>query len=220
VAMGSQSSSRGEGAIAIGGSSSANGTGALAFGYNSTAEGTNAIAIGAGARATASGAIAIGPNAIADEVDLIALGSAINRVRAPGIASAASRAAQEGALSLVTTDEFGNLATSTLDISQLGALDGRLNLLNTRTTALEQAVAYNQRQANGGIAAAMAMSGTMIVPDSDWSMSFNLSTYNGAQGFSTSIVGKVTDRIYVSGAISGSTVENTTGGRVGVAIGF
>ncbi|MEM8696170.1 MAG: YadA-like family protein [Pseudomonadota bacterium] len=66
----------------------------------------------------------------------------------------------------------------------------------------------------------MAMSGTMIVPNSDVSLSFNLSTYRGQQGFSAAIVGRVSDRLYVSSGIAGSTVRGTTGARVGFAIGF
>lgn len=69
-------------------------------------------------------------------------------------------------------------------------------------------------------AAAMALSGTMIVPDKNWSMSLNLAEFEGEQGFSTAIVGRVSDRVYVSGGITGSSVPGTTAGRVGVAFGF
>ncbi|CAN0313304.1 unnamed protein product, partial [Ectocarpus sp. 12 AP-2014] len=76
------------------------------------------------------------------------------------------------------------------------------------------------RQANGGIAASMAMSGAIIVPDSTMSLSFNLATYGGERGFSTAVIGRLTDKIYFSGGIAGSSVKGTTGGRVGFAIGF
>jgi hypothetical protein len=76
------------------------------------------------------------------------------------------------------------------------------------------------RQANGGIATAMAMGGTMIVPDSNVSISFNLATYRGEQGFSGAAVVRLTPRVYVSGGVAGSTVKGSTGGRVGVAFGF
>src|SRR3546814_12899704 len=66
----------------------------------------------------------------------------------------------------------------------------------------------------------MAMDGTMIVPDSTVSVSFNLATYRGEQGFSGAAVLRLTPRVYVSGGIAGSTVKGSTGGRVGVAFGF
>jgi hypothetical protein len=76
------------------------------------------------------------------------------------------------------------------------------------------------REATGGIATAMALGGTMIVPDSTVSVSFNLATFQGEQGFSGAAVVRLTPRVYVSGGFAGSTVKGTTGGRVGVAFGF
>lgn len=66
----------------------------------------------------------------------------------------------------------------------------------------------------------MALGGITIVPDSDWTMSLNLATLGGQQGFSTSIVGRVTERVDICGGITGSSVNGTTAGRVGVAFGF
>ena len=198
----------------------ATGIGAVAIGNANQAIGNGAVALGNGSMALADGAVAIGPGAVADEVNLIALGSSIGRVRAPGITSQASRDAQDGALSLVTTDMAGNLGSVDLNVSSLLTVDSRIAGLDNRVSLLDQAVARNRRFANGGIAAAMALSGTTIVPDSDWSMSFNLATFEGQQGFSTSIVGRVTEGLYISGGITGSTVNGTTAGRVGVAFGF
>ncbi|MEL6738708.1 MAG: hypothetical protein AAFO28_07260, partial [Pseudomonadota bacterium] len=220
VAIGDPNFATGTGAVALGANNTATGTGAVAIGNLNSAIGNGAVALGNGAEALADGAVAIGPNAIADEVNLIALGSSIGRVRAPGITSQASRDAQQGALSLVTSDAMGNLGTANLDISGVLALDSRVLGLETQVSLLDQAVARNRRFANGGIAAAMALGGTTIVPDKDWSMSFNLATFEGQQGFSTSIVGRVTEGFYISGGITGSTVEGTTAGRVGVAFGF
>ncbi len=227
VAIGDPNIATGTGAVALGANNTASGTGAVALGNASTAIGNGAVALGNGAVAEGDGAVAIGAGAIAEAPNQITLGTDQSRYRTPGIGSSASLAAQQGALSLVTTDAWGNLGTSTLDISVLETLPSSVAVLNQRTDALElrtseleQAVAYNHRQSNGGIAAAMAMSGTMIVPDSTWSMSFNLSSFNGEQGFSTSVVGRLTDNIYLSGSVAGSTVKSTTGGRIGLAIGF
>ena len=66
----------------------------------------------------------------------------------------------------------------------------------------------------------MALGGTMIVPDSSVSLSFNLATYRGEQGFSGAVAVRAAPRVYVSGGVVGSTVKGSTGGRIGVAIGF
>jgi hypothetical protein len=63
------------------------------------------------------------------------------------------------------------------------------------------------------------LGGTMIVPDSTISAAFNIATYGG-QGFSGAIVARATPRIYISGGFAGSTIKGSTGGRVGVAVGF
>lgn len=100
------------------------------------------------------------------------------------------------------------------------AVDGRLGAIDTRIDILSASTDRRFRHATGGIAAAMALGGTMIVPDSDVSMSFNLATYRGEQGFAGSVVVRAAPRVYVSGGFAGSTVRGSTGGRVGVAFGF
>ena len=104
--------------------------------------------------------------------------------------------------------------------SALDAVDDRLGLIDTRVDALSASSDRRFRHANGGIAAAMAMGGTMIVPDSTVSMNFNLATFRGEQGFSGAVVVRAAPRVYVSGGFAGSTVKGSTGGRVGVAFGF
>ncbi|WP_157219829.1 hypothetical protein [Flavisphingomonas formosensis] len=78
----------------------------------------------------------------------------------------------------------------------------------------------DMRRANGGIAAAVALGGTMVVPDSVVSISFNLATFRGEQGFSGSIVGQIAPKVYVQAGIGGSTVRGTTTGRVGITFGM
>ncbi|WP_221184847.1 YadA-like family protein, partial [Sphingomicrobium lutaoense] len=69
-------------------------------------------------------------------------------------------------------------------------------------------------------AASMALGGMMVVPDSDVSLSANISTYRGETGFAAGLVARVAPRIYVSGGYAGSSEGGSNGGRVGVAIGF
>jgi hypothetical protein len=209
--------------VAIGDPNVATGIGAVAIGANNSAIGTGAVALGNASSATGDGSVAIGNGAIATRTGQVALGNSASTYTLSGVGSAASNAAQSGTLKLLTTDAAGNLGTSALDIATLGGLPNRVNLLEQQTAALDARTVVLERhavQANGGIATAMAMGGTMIVPDSDVSVSFNLATYRGEQGFSGAAVVRLAPRVYVSGGIAGSTVKGSTGGRVGVAFGF
>lgn len=60
----------------------------------------------------------------------------------------------------------------------------------------------------------------MVVPDSDVSMSFNLATYRGQQGFSGAIVGRVAPKVYINAGVGGSTVRGSAAGRVGISFGL
>lgn len=103
---------------------------------------------------------------------------------------------------------------------QFAALDGRVNALQSGLSDMSFRLDSLDESTSGGIAAAMALGGTMIVPDSNISVTLNGSTYRGEQGFAGSVAARVADRVYISGGIAGSTAKNSTGGRVGVAFGF
>ena len=121
----------------------------------------------------------------------------------------------------------GQVNTQATTISAIQALDaqqnGRLTSLEAvqlslagRVGSLESQVVTNYASANGGIAAAMALGGTVMPADAKFALSFNLSTYRGEQGFSISAVVRASDHVYVQGGIAGSSVKGSTGGRVGV----
>lgn len=95
-------------------------------------------------------------------------------------------------------------------------LTGQFSTISTQIEGLGR----RAREADGGIAAAMALGGTMLLPDTSVSVSFNLATYRGEQGFSGAVVAKVRENIWVSGGIGGSTVKRSTGGRVGISFGW
>ena len=90
----------------------------------------------------------------------------------------------------------------------------------TRIDALTATNVRRFRQADGGIAAAMALGGTLMPPDANFALSFNLATYRGQQGFSGSAVARLSERVWVSGGFAGSTVKGSTGGRVGMTFGW
>lgn len=66
----------------------------------------------------------------------------------------------------------------------------------------------------------MALGGTMVAPDSMLSVSFNLATYRGEQGYSGALVARVAPKVYVSAGVAGSTAKSSAGGRVGVTFGL
>ncbi len=95
--------------------------------------------------------------------------------------------------------------------------------MRDRTLGLEGSVAgleRDMRRSYGGVAAAIALGGTMIPPGSDHAVSFNLATFQGVQGFSGSAVTRVTRNVWVNAGIAGSTVKGTTGARAGIAFGW
>jgi hypothetical protein len=109
-------------------------------------------------------------------------------------------------------------------LSALEALSGgagsRLSALETSFGQLDVRNELYNKRASGGIAAAMAMSGTIIPADANGAASFNLATYRGQQGFSGVIVQRVAPKVYANFGIAGSTVKGSTGGRVGVTFGW
>ena len=147
---------------AFGAGAQASGTGSSAFGQGAQATASNSSAFGQGAQATAAGATALGQGAVAGHVNATALGTGAATTRdnqmmfgtatstytAPGITSAASRAAQSGPVEVVTSDAQGNLATDG------GAIMSQINQAFRRIDENTQ-----------GIAIALAMGG-IYVPES------------------------------------------------------
>ena len=207
----------------------ANAGGATAIGTGAIASSSNALAIGRNSNAAHANATAIGVGAATTAANQIRLGTTDSIYSAPGLITA-SDAAQTGPEFFVTIDSNGTLgkgAQSSAAITQLGtqvsALQQGQAVIDDQVAALQQGQLELGRgldQAKGGIAAAMAMGGMMVVPDSNVSVNFNLSTFRGEQGFAGGVTVRAAPRVYISGGIAGSTVKRSTGGRVGVAIGF
>ncbi len=192
---------------AVGRSAIASGSGATAVGTSANASQFRSVAIGGGSQSSASQAVAIGSSANATFADSVAIGTnaattAANQVTLGGTGSAvrigdidASTAAQQGPVDAVTVDANGVLgkqqvataasvdnvrvalnSVAQVSTAQFDALSGRVNALDFRLEELDEST-------RGGIAAAMAFGGTMIVPDSKVLVSLNASTHQGERGF-------------------------------------
>lgn len=177
-----------------------------------------ALVDAAAAQATADGALADAAAAQGTADTAIVRGGALGQSAAAALGGGAT---YNGATGMMTAPSYGVQGASYADVgSAIGALDSGLTQLSGRVDLLELANDRSFDRVNGGIAAAMALGGTMVVPDSDVSVSFNLATYRGEQGFSGAVVVRAAPRVYVNGGFAGSTVKGSTGGRVGVAFGF
>jgi len=131
-------------AVAVGQTANASATGAIAMGQGAQATGVSAVGIGFAGRALAARAVGIGEVATAAAADSTAIGgntnagfafstalganaqataanqmmfgTATNILAAPGLVSAASKAAQKGKVLMVTVDANGNLATAAVPV--------------------------------------------------------------------------------------------------------
>src|SRR5690606_19525539 len=124
---------------------------------------------------------------------------------------------QASAITTAGIETITRQLVTTLAVSdqQFLQLEGRVDALGGRVDALEFRLDEMNESTRGGIAASMALGGTMVVPDSALSVNFNLATYRGEQGFSGTVAARVAPRVYVSAGIAGSTAKKSTGGRVG-----
>ena len=223
TAIGSASQATGENATAIGRAALARAAGATAIGTGTTADFTDSTAVGTGATTTAANQVAIGGTGSAARIGDIE----------------ASTLAQQGPVDVVTVDQNGTLgrqevataasvqnvrtsvnALAQVSDAQFAQLESRVLGLDSRVNGLEFQLQNVDERLTGGIAASMALGGQMIVPDSNISFSLNASTYQGEQGFAGSVSVRATERIYISAGVAGSTAQDSTGGRVGVAFGF
>ena len=144
------------------------------------------------------------PGAAATRNDQIVLGTASNTYTTPGITSAASRAAQSGPLQVVTTDAGGNLA------SDGGQIFSNLNSLNNHVKLLD-----------GGVAAAMALTGGFLPDSKKFALSANAATFNGQGALGISAYGRLNESTVFSGGVAFATAgsnKTAIGGRVGVQV--
>ncbi|MEJ0076212.1 MAG: hypothetical protein WDO17_12320 [Alphaproteobacteria bacterium] len=130
TSFGQNAAASGTGAIAIGQGASATGVSAIGIGFAgrglasraigigevATASGSDSTAIGANSSAGFAFSTALGANAQTTAANQIMLGKADNILAAPGLVSAASKAAQKGKVLMVTVDANGNLATAAVPV--------------------------------------------------------------------------------------------------------
>ena len=114
IAFGHGAVAGAENAAAFGWGARASAAFTLAVGNNASASGASAVALGHGAFASHANAFALGYAVYAERDGQMEFGrnvsGSVNSYTLPGVASAASRAAQSGPVQLLTSDGGGNLA--------------------------------------------------------------------------------------------------------------
>jgi hypothetical protein len=142
----------------------------------------------------------------------VSIGTASNTYRMPGIASAASLAAQSGPTSFVTTDANGNLATSSFNPGAIATLQSDVSLLQTNVATLQT----QMKQAFEGTAIAIAMGGSALPSDKKFAISTNWGTFRGQNAASVLAQMRVTDNIVINGGVAMGFAQGGVGGRAGV----
>ncbi|MEM6496442.1 MAG: hypothetical protein AAF709_06930, partial [Pseudomonadota bacterium] len=74
--------------------------------------------------------------------------------------------------------------------------------------------------ARGGIAAAAALGSNIILPNKDLTMSGNVTTFGGEQGFALSLTGRASESFALTAGVAGSTAEGDVIAQAGFALGF
>src|SRR5262249_29475149 len=149
----------------------------------------------------------------------ISIGTNQNTYTMSGITSNASKAAQQGPVQIVTSDQNGNLATADAGSLLGGATQGFQNQINALTR--------RDQELAEGIAIAMAVQQPIFHDGQTFAMNFGYGNFGGtdALGFSAGgIVNKgafgAGSTVTVHGGLGWGTDNRTVAGRAGVSIGW
>jgi autotransporter adhesin len=214
------STANASGSAILGNTNTVNAVNAIAVGNGSTVSGAAGISLGGGNNVAQAGAVAIGNGVTTTRANQIAVGNGGNTYTLAGINSAASLAAQTGAVRVVTADAAGNLATANITIPDVGGLTNQVSALDGRVGALESSVLRLRRDMQRsfeGTALAMAMAGAVLPAGKNYALSGGWGTYRGENAFAASGVARLTDNLYAQAAI-GLGMKGGVGGRLGLTL--
>jgi hypothetical protein len=146
----------------------------------------------------------------------MAFGTASSTYVAPGITSAASKAAQSGPLQIVTSDAGGNLATNTAaglglaSLNDITGINARINDVDGRTT-----------KALNGVSMAFAMAGTpWLLPTERFAVSFDYGTFQGTNALALTAAYRLGTNVQANGGLAYGANGGGVGGRAGVRVGW
>ena len=227
LTCGGNSTTTGPNATTLGSGTSA-GQDGTALGANSSVSGTNSVALGQGSTdGGQANVVSVGAVGSERKIVNVAAGTsgtdAVNFAQLTSVAGSVATALSNSNTALSTANSAQAAVTAQgTTIASIQALDvqqsAAITSLQTAQASVGAQIFTVDRNANGGIAAAMAMGGTIMPADAKFAVSFNLATYRGEQGFSGAATVRVSDHVYVSGGFAGSTVKGSTGARAGMTL--
>ncbi|WP_186174609.1 YadA family autotransporter adhesin [Burkholderia gladioli] len=158
---GSGSIATGAEAIAVGSNAAASGDRSTALGAGAATSATNAVAVGSNASATGANAVALGAGSVADRDDSVSIGNA-----------------STGTTRVLANVSAGTAPTDAVNVQQL----------NDSVTNLSNRLDHDRRDANGGIAAAVAIASLPQAPAPGRSMvAIGGGTYGGQSAMALGI---------------------------------
>ncbi|MEL6738283.1 MAG: hypothetical protein AAFO28_05110, partial [Pseudomonadota bacterium] len=176
-------------------------------------------------------------NATTTAANQVALGGTGSSVRIGDIA--ASTAAQTGPVDVVTVDGSGVLgrqqvataasvdnirvsmdALSQVTETQFNSLQTQVVGLDNRLTGLEFQLEEVDARLSGGVAAAAALGSAIAMPDKSFTLSGNVASFAGEQGFALSGTARVNDSFAFGAGIAGNTGDGNVIAQAGFALGF
>ena len=172
--------------------------GGAAFGDGTVATGNNATAVGPGASATLANSAAFGNGATVTRANQQVFGTASNTYTMPGINSAASKGAQTGPTSFVTSDANGNLATASFNATDISTLQGSVGVLQSNVAVLQS----QMKQAFEGTAIAISMGASALPADKRFAISTNWGTFRGQNAASFVAQARVSDNIVLNAGVA------------------
>ena len=141
----------------------------------------------------------IGTGATTTRANQIVLGTGSTTITAPGIASAASRAAQGTVVGVVTTDAAGNLA------SDGGALQAQVNALSNNSAALAE-----------GIAMSFALKSAYVPENKRFALTGGIGVFQDQAAFASSVGFRLTPNVQLDGGLAIGFGSGKVAGRAGV----
>jgi len=203
----------------------------IAIGTNTKVQGNNSIALGSGAEAHQENSAAIGVGAIASRSNQIAIGTTSSTYTTPGITSAASRAAQTGATSFVTTDSNGNLANAAYGPQDIAGLNSSVNGLQSQMNYLAASVMGHtqdiaalrnsvQRGYEGTAVALATAGGNYLQENQKFSITGKFGQFRGQTAFGGTAQARLSNNVVAHAGVGGGVRYGGVGAFGGLTIGW
>jgi hypothetical protein len=188
----------------------------------SKATAAGATALGAGANATFTGSTAIGAGATTTSANQVALGGTASTVRIGDIA-ASTAAQQSSSANLATIDANGVIGRSGVNLASLGSLQSSFATVQGQIGQLFNLNEQNRRDirdANEGVAMALAMETPSIPAGAHFAVSGGLGYFHDRAALATAISAAVGEMSQVSAGVSYGFSTNQVGARAGFQFAF